>query len=192
VDENLKLAFAADPNNVYAHTMSGFWILWQGGDLQAAQSHFSAALSTGRVRQYVRELQLAGLINGDSAENHAEELRVANDMRKSGATLDASSRQRIFWNNFTSRFHSKDELDASLSVLSPQDTAATYDWLDDRAADAVKSASRAFVDANLNEIQGRRDEALGQYQALQKQLIKTDIALASAVDSAIQRLTHPH
>jgi hypothetical protein len=192
VDEALKAAFAVDPNNVYAHTISGFWILWQGGDLQAAKSHFSAAFATGRVHPYVRELQLAALTDGDSAERDAEALRVANDMRKSGEMLDASLRQRIFWNNFTSRLRSKDRLDASLSVLSPQDTAATYDWLDDRKDDAVKSASRAFVDANLNEIQGRRDEALGQYQALQKKLLKTDIALGSAVDSAVQRLTHPH
>jgi len=192
VDDALKAALAADSNNVYAHAMSGFWILWQGGDLQAAESHFSAALAAGRVRPYVRELQLAALTDGDSAERDAEALRVANDMRKSGETLDASLRQKVFWNNFTSRFDSKDRLDASLSVLSPQDTATTYDWLDDRRADAVKSAWRAFVDANLNEIQGRRDEALRQYQALQKQLIKTNIAIASAVDSAIQRLTHPH
>ena len=192
VDDALKAALAADSNNVYAHAMSGFWILWQGGDLQAAESHFSAALAAGRVRPYVRELQLAALTDGDSAERDAEALRVANDMRKSGETLDASLRQRVFWNNFTSRFASKDRLDTSLSVLSPQDTATTYDWLDDRKADAVKSAWRAFLDANLNEIQGRRDEALGQYQALQRQLIKTNIALASAVDSAIQRLTHPH
>jgi len=192
VDDALKAALAADPNNVYAHAMSGRWILWQGGELQAATSHFTAALATSRVRPYVRELQLAALTDGDSAERDAEALRVANDMRKSGEALDASLRQKIFWNNFTSRFRSKDRLAASLSVLSRQETVATYDWLDDRTADAVKSASRAFVEANLNEIQGRRDEALGQYQALQKQLLKTDIALASAVDSAIQRLTHLH
>jgi hypothetical protein len=102
--------------------------------------------------------------------------------------IDVTLRQRIFWNNFSSRFHSPDRLVASLSVLSPQDAEATYDWLDDRRADVVKTTSRAFVLANLSEIQGRRAEALGEYQALQKQLHNTDIALARAVDAAVERL----
>ena len=192
IDDNLKAALAADPDNVYGHAMSGFWILWQRGDLRSAQSHFAAALGTGRVRPYVRELQLSALTNYDSAENDAEALRVANEVRKSGETMDASLRQRIFWNNFTSRLHSRDRLVASLSVLSPQDTEATYDWLDDRPADAVKSSSRAFVEANLSEIQGRRPEALARYQALQKQLRHTDVAIASAVDESVERLSHSH
>jgi tetratricopeptide (TPR) repeat protein len=192
IDDNLKAAFAADTNNVYAHAMSGFWILWQRGDLQSAKSHFSAALATGRVRPYVRGLQLSALTNHDSPEADAEALRVANEMRKSGETIDASHRERIFWSNFSSRLHSRDGLVASLSVLSPQDTEATYDWLDDRPADEVKRSSRAFVEANLSEIQGRRAEALAQYQALQKQLRHTSIAIASAVDSSVERLSHSH
>jgi hypothetical protein len=192
VDDNLKEAFAADPDNVYAHAISGFWILWRGGDLQTAVSHFSAALATGRAHSYVRELQLSALTNRDSPENDAAALRVANEVRTSGETIDESLRQRIFWNNFTSQLHSRDRLVASLSVLSPQETMATYDWLDDRRADAVKTASREFVQAHLSEIQGRRDEALAQYQALQKQLRNTDVALAPAVDAAIQRLSRSH
>jgi hypothetical protein len=188
VDDNLKAALAADPGNVYAHAMSGFWILWQDGDLKSAETHFSTALATGRVRPYVRDLQLSALTNADSPENDAEALRVANDVRKSGETIDVSHRQRIFWSNFSSNFHSRDKLVASLSVLTPQDAEATYDWLDDRRADDVKTASRAFVEANLSEIQGRRAEALGQYQALQKQLRNTDIAIARSVDAAVERL----
>jgi hypothetical protein len=189
VDDNLKAALAADPNNVYAHAMSGFWILWQGGgDLRSAESHFSAALATGRERPYVRLLQLSALTNRDDVEA----LRVANDMRKAGETIDSPLRGRIFWGAFTSRLHSRDRLVASLSVLSPQDTEATYDWLDNGPADDVKRSSRAFVEANLSEVQGRREEALTQYQALQKQLRHTSIALASAVDASVERLSHSH
>ena len=71
VDDALKAALAADPNNVYAHAMTGFWILWQGGDLREAQSHFSTALATGRARPYVRQLQLSALTNVDSPERDA-------------------------------------------------------------------------------------------------------------------------
>jgi hypothetical protein len=192
VDDSLKAAFVADPNNVYAHAVSGFWILWQGADLKSAETHFSAALATGRVRPYVRQLQLSALTNADSPENDAEALLVANDVRKSGETIDASLRQRVFWNSFSSRFHSPDRLAASLSVLSPQEAEATYDWLDDRRPDVVKATSRAFVEANLSEIQGRRAEALARYQALQKQLRNTDIALAPAVNAAVERLSRSH
>ena len=191
VDENLKAAFATDPNNVYAHAMSGFWILWQGGDVKSAESHFAAALATGRVRSYVRELQVGALTNGDSAEKDAAALRVANDMRKSGEMLDTSARRRIFWNNFTSELHSKDRLASTLSVLSPQDTEATYDWLDDRPADDVKKWSRAFVVANLSEVQGDRAGALAHYRALQAQLRNTSSSLALDVDAAVIRLSRP-
>jgi tetratricopeptide (TPR) repeat protein len=189
VDGNLKAALLADPNNVYAHAMSGWWILAQNGDMKSAESHFSAALATGRVRPYVRELQVGALTSGDSAEKDAAALRVANDMRKSGEMLDSSVRRTIFWKNFSSEFHSKDRLAASLSVLSPQDTESTYDWLDDRPADDVKKWSRAFVVANLSEVQGHRAEALAQYKALQKQLRNTNSSLMSDVDAAVVRLS---
>jgi len=79
VDGKFESAFAAIKIIVYAHTISGFWILWQGGDIKSAEAHFSAALTTGRVRTYVRDLQISGLTNSNNPENDAEELRVAND-----------------------------------------------------------------------------------------------------------------
>jgi len=190
VDGNLKAAFAADQNNVYAHTISGFWILWQGGDIKSAEAHFSAALTTGRVRTYVRDLQISGLTNSNNPENDAEELRVANDMRNSGELMLSLERRRIFWNNFTSRLHSPEELAASLSVLSPADTEATYDWLDDGPNSEGKAQTRAFVMANLKEITGNRAEALAAYQALRKQMHDPTLTLISIVDLDIKRLSH--
>jgi tetratricopeptide (TPR) repeat protein len=189
VDGNLKAALAADPSNVYAHAMSGSWILSQGGDVKSAESHFSAALAAGRVRPYVRTLQVGALTEGDSAEKDAAALRVANDMRKSGEMLDPSLRHRIFRNTFEWPFPSRDRLTSSLSVLSPQDTEATYDWLNDRPADDVKSWSRAFIMANLSEVQGHRAEALAQYKALQQQLRNTNSSLVSDVNAAVVRLS---
>jgi hypothetical protein len=189
VDASLKAAFAPDPNNVYAHAMSGFWILWQGGDVNSANSHFSAALAAGRARPYVRQLQMSALTNGDSEELNAAALRVANDMRKSGETLNASLSRRVFENSFAEQFHSQHRLASSLSVLSPQDTLATYDWLDSRPADDVKKWSRAFVVANLSEVQGHRAEALAQYRTLQMQLRNTNSSIAPDVDIAVLRLS---
>jgi hypothetical protein len=74
-------------------------------------------------------------------------------------------------------------------VLSPQDTETTYDWLNDRPADDVKSWSRAFIMANLSEVQGHRAEALAQYKALQQQLRNTNSSLVSDVNAAVVRLS---
>ncbi len=188
VDASLRAALAADPGNVYAHAISGFWILWQGGDLNAAEKHFSAALAANRVRPYVRDLQLAALTNGDSEELTRAALRVANDLRKSNETIDARNRRLIFWTAFTSRLHSRDRLISSLSALPPRDAEATYEWLDDQAPGHVKAASRAFIAANVSEIEGRRSEALAQYRALQHELRGIDLSLDSAVDAAVERL----
>ena len=190
IDENLKAALDADPSNAFAHAMSGFWILWQGGEMTSAKSQFAASLATGRARPFIRQLQLSALTSGDSSERDAEALRAANDARTSGDAIDAALRRRVFWNCFSSRFHSREKLVASLSVLSSQDTEATYDWLDDRPPDAVKTSSRAFVEANLTELQGRQADALALYRALQKQLRNTDNALGPAVDAAVGRLSH--
>jgi len=91
---------------------------------------------------------------------------------------------------FRSRFHSRDELIRSLSVLSPQDTEATYDWLNTtNEADAEKDHSREFVLANLAEVAGNRSEALSRYTALQKELHGTDSMLIGPVDDAVRRLS---
>ena len=192
VDGNLKAALAADPNNVYAHAMSGHWILWEGSDIKSAEAHFNAALATGRVHDYVRDLQLAALGNHDSIENDAESFRVSNDMRKSGETMPASYRKDIFWKDFTSHLHDPPGLVAVLSALPLADAEATYDWLDITESGDGKTWNRAFVMANLKEIAGDRAGALSAYQTLQKQMQNSRFALLSMVDLNIKRLSHPH
>jgi tetratricopeptide (TPR) repeat protein len=190
VGKNLKAAFAVDPNNVYAHTFFGFWILRQIGDIKSAEEHFAAALATGRVRTYVREMQILALLRSDESECDAEELRVANDMRKTGELMSSGQRNRIFWNNFKTQFHLRKKLAATLAVLSPADTEATYDWLDDSVNSEVKDESRAYFMANLKEVMGKPEEALADYQALQKKMKSSDNPLISMVDVDIKLLSH--
>ena len=189
IDENLNKALSVDSSNVYAHAISGFWVLWQNGKLAEANKHFSSALATGRARPYVRDLQISALINVDRDDTNAELLRIANEMRKSGESLSPRQRERIFWNDFSSRIHSRDELIRSLSVLSAQDTEATYDWLNTtNEADVEKKHSREFVLANLAEVAGNRSEALSRYKALQKELHGSYSMLVGPVDDAVRRL----
>ncbi len=192
VDGNLKAAFTADPNNVYAHAMSGLWILWAGSDIKAAEAHFNAALSTGRVHDYVRDMQLSALGNHDAIENHIEQFRVANDMRKAGEAMPAEHQKDIFWKDFASQLHDRPSLVAVLTALSPADTEATYDWLDTTENAQHKTWNRAFIMASLKEIQGDNAGALAAYQALQKQMQNSNASLLSVVDLGVKRLSHPH
>jgi len=190
VDGNLKAAFAADPSNVYAHAMSGLWILWTGGDIKSAEAHFNAALATGRVKNYVRDMQLSALQNSSKIENDAEEFRVANDMRKAGETMPSEYQGRIFWNDFASHFHDRDALSVVLKALPPTDAEATYDWLDGNKDGKAKTWNREFVMANLKEITGDTDGALSAYETLQKQMKNSDYSLLSVVDVNVKRLSH--
>ncbi|HSS97325.1 MAG TPA: hypothetical protein VLK33_09855 [Terriglobales bacterium] len=190
VDGNLKAALASDPNNVYAHTMAGHWALWDSDDISTAQTHFKAALATGRVHGYVRDLQLAALENHDAPENDMELLRVSDEMRKAGEAMAARHRHDIFWKAFTANLHSP-EFPNILKVLSPVDTIATYDWLDDLEAGVGKTSSRAFMLADLKEVTGDRAGALADYQALKKQMSNND-GLLPNVNLHIQQLSKSH
>lgn len=190
IEGNLKAAFIADPNNVYAHAMSGHWTLWNGNDISTAQTHFKAALATGRVHDYVRDLQLSALENHDSPENDMELLRVSDEMRKAGESLQSRHRHDIFWKVFTANLHSANFVNI-LKVLSPADTVATYDWLDDQGTGGGKTSARAFVLADLKEVNGDRAGALADYQTLKKQMQDND-GILPAVNLHIQQLSHPH
>jgi hypothetical protein len=192
VDGNLKAALVADPDNVYAHAMSGLWVLWESSDIKSAESHFNAALATGRAHDYVREMQLAALGNHDAIENDVEQFRVSNDMRKAGETMEASHRKDIFWKDFTSHLHDPPRLVAVLSALPTAEAEATYDWLDMTESGQSKTWNRTFVMANLKEITGDRAGALAEYQALQKQMQNSNYTLRSMVDLNIKRLSRAH
>ena len=78
-----------------------------------------------------------------------------------------------------------------LKVLSPTDTVATYDWLDDFDAGVQKTSSRAFMLADLKEVTGDRAGALADYQALKMQMHDND-GLLPNVNLHIQQLSKSH
>jgi len=130
-------------------------------------------------------------MNIDSRETDSELLRVANDMRKNAEPIpEQRERFHILWSNFETRLRNHDELVQSLSVLSPADTEATYEWLSTGQQDeASKRWMHDFVIANLREISGNRAEALAQYTSLRKQLQNTGSILTPYIDQAIKRLS---
>jgi hypothetical protein len=190
-EQDLRAALAADPSNVYANGMLGNWMLQNGGNLTEAMQHISIAVSTGKVRPFVRKLQLGGLINLDVKGARAEVVKAANDMRKSGEPLDEGSKTRILGFCFDPIVTDHAELAESLSAVSPDDAWETYLWIDDRPGDTqAQRVAQDFIKANLLELSGKHQESLQQYRLLQKELENGSWTMRNAVASAIARLSH--
>jgi tetratricopeptide (TPR) repeat protein len=191
VEENFRQALERDPNNVYGHAMWGFWILWRGGELDAANQHFSAAVASGRKKEYARDLQLAALSYRHDNETDAEELRVANEMRKNGEPVSDRQCHDILDDTIGERLGMHNKLAVILSVLPAKETQATFDWLNAGKITSTneKQAYSPFIAANLLEIAGDREGALTIYRALQKDPRTKSLLLVGAVDDGIKRLS---
>jgi tetratricopeptide (TPR) repeat protein len=190
IEETYQKALSIDSGNVYAHAMWGHWILWQHGNLQQAKEHFSAALASGRARPYVRRLQVSALHDASGPETVSELLRVADEMRKKGESLEPAQRNMLFEDIFVYNLGHHDEFINELSALKDEDVEATYDWLNSEQDGERRRLMRSFVVASLGEIAGHRDEALSRYRSLKQQLPRDEWGvLVSEVDKAIQRLS---
>jgi tetratricopeptide (TPR) repeat protein len=183
-------AVKLDPHNPYANAMWGHWILWQNGDAKEAKEHFAVALESGRVRPYVRELQLAAHRNVRSPENDAELLRVSNEMRKQGEPMQPRDRSDVFNEIFFFDVNDQAEFAQVIRAETPEDALATYDWLSAGQTRADLALRREFVAACSLEVAGRNAEALARYKSLQQQLqSSTQYSLTSAVNNAVKRLS---
>ena len=184
-------AVKLDPHNPYANAMWAHWILWQNGDATQAKEHFAAALESGRARPFVRELQLAAYRNVRSPENDAELLRVSNEMRKQGETMQPRDRSDIFNEIFFFDLDDRAEFAPVLRAVTPEDAVATYDWLSVGQTRADLAVRREFAAAFALEVAGQPGEALAQYKSLQQRLQQssTQYSLTYAVNNAIKRLS---
>lgn len=148
-------AVAVDPDNVFANSMLGHWLLWRSADqMEAARTHFDTALAAaGNRRPFVRQLQLAALRNRNEAGD-AELLRVANDMRTRDERLDAGAADHVYW-IFTMRYGPNASRTSRVSTVPDAELAATYDWVVDASPSAQRSAVREAVRASLRDTRPR-------------------------------------
>jgi tetratricopeptide (TPR) repeat protein len=190
-EQDLRAALAVDPSNVYANGMLGNWMLRNGKNFTEAMQHINIAVSTGKVRPFIRKLQLGGLIYLDEKGARAEVVKAASDMRKSGESLDEGPKTRILSFCFDPIVTDHGELTESLSAVPPDEAWATYLWIDDQPGDAqVQRTAHDFIKANLLELSGKRQESLRQYRLLQKELENGPGTMENSVESAITRLSH--
>lgn len=188
-EENLRAALATDPSNVYANAMLGNWMLQTHGNFSEATQHLRAAVATGKERAFVRSMQLGGLDDLDEPGARAEQIKIANDMRKAGEPLDRDSRSRIISFCF-SPMNSRKELVEVFSAVPPEEGWQTYLWLGDGARDDDSHREiDEFVQASLLETGGKRPEALGKFRALQRELKDSPGSFKNSVDAAVARLS---
>ncbi|HEX4036751.1 MAG TPA: hypothetical protein VHX37_01720 [Acidobacteriaceae bacterium] len=193
-ETNLRDALATDPKNAYAHAMLGNWLLQTGGDFSEAVEHFHTAVATGHARPFIRQLEVGGLLSRDNGAGRAELFRVADQMRAGNEPLDRDDRRRIMNFCCDPMLAPHGELTASLAAVGPEDAWNTYLWLDDSPKEGpdeqMQGWTRRFIQANLLEIGGERQQSLQQYRQLQADLAQQPGSLKEAVDAAVVRLQH--
>jgi tetratricopeptide (TPR) repeat protein len=186
-------ALRMDPQNPYAHAMSGHWILWNNGTAEAANREFSAALASGRERTFVRHLQLSAFSNEHSETSDAQLLRIASEMRVNKEPIKAADGNNVYNRVFYLRTSDPEGLGQVLARagLRPEEALATYDWLAAQSAgDQDVRRVREFIVAFLAEMAGNNAEALSKFKALQAELNgQTTNSLLSDVGAAIRRLS---
>ncbi len=192
--QNFRAALTEDPTNVYAHAMMGYWMLHNGGNFAEAVQHFNTAVATGKARPLVRKLQFSSLGHRDIKDARVELMRVANEMRKNGESLDDGYKSAARDSCFGFHAADHDGMTESLSAVPGDEAWPTYLWLDDRGLDERRDEQQRnlehdFIKANLLELSGKRREALEQYRILQKRLKNTLFIMKDAVDAAIVRLS---
>jgi tetratricopeptide (TPR) repeat protein len=192
-EQGFRRALEIDPSNVYANAMLGNWLLQNDGSLQEAFSHFASAVQSGTDRPWVRTMQIGGLIYDEAPQARVELVKVVNDMRKHNESLNEGDKDRILGFNYD--LSSYGTLAEALSAVPPDDSWATYQWIDDQQSTDpteinYKQLRRDYIFANILELSGKESEALSQYKVLRAKLKHSNYwTLTGAVDNAIKRLT---
>jgi tetratricopeptide (TPR) repeat protein len=190
-EQNLRAALTADPQNVYANAMLGNWLLQNRGTVAEAMHDFDVAVATGKVRPWVRRMQVGGLIYLDRQGARAAQVRVANDIRKAGEPLDEDDKSRVLGFCFNPSTTEHSELVEALSAVPPDDAWKTYLWLDDQSDDPDGDRLvQEFVHANLLEVSGDSSGALAMFRHLSQELKNSASTMVDPVNAAIARLSH--
>lgn len=189
-EQNFRAALTTDPSNVYANAMLGNWLLQNRGSFTEAIEHLNNAVKSGKARPFVRTMQLDGLIQLEREGARGEVVKAANDMRKSGEPLDAEFKSRIVTFCFDPVVTDRKELAESLTAVPADEAWQTYLWLDEGSGNSQdRTVAHEFVQANLLELSGKRQESQDAYRALQQKLKDNPGSMKSSVDAAVARVS---
>jgi TIR domain len=211
--QHYRRALEVDPGNVYAHAMWGFDLLKKRRSPAAAaeaKRQFSAALESGRERDYLRYVEVSALLQSwtnawiDDPERETEAIRVANEMRINGETRPTGwgpgSFKKKIWSIYHFGFVTSDDQAPLLAALPPAEHLAVFRWLfpeDDLLVDtgAPSLFDYVLVLGQLQERAGDRAAALASYRRLLGEFEKKKydssryIKIADDARAAIKRLS---
>jgi hypothetical protein len=165
VERSFAEAVRRDLDNPYAHAMWGFWILYRHGDAAEARRQFAQALQGGRDARYVRTLQIWALVNAGDLDSRVELVKVLDELRKSGQTLDLEQRRRAFEVVYRAD-ESRVFLERCTALLSAQEQLATLRWLYEEEGGFGFRRHRDFYLARLTEATGDAPSAARVYRSL--------------------------
>ncbi len=192
-EQYYRQALKMDSANPYAHAHWGHWILWKGGNPEEAMRHFSAAVSSGRARPYVRMIQLAALRNSRSERTDGEFLRVVNDMRKNNEQIDARTRSDVYAIFYSALSPGEGVQRLTAAVPATEQIATIRALFYEADFDPSKIPTREAYLAILQEAAGLPDEALKTWLALRSTFsANTPRPLVARADAAIKRLSQHH
>jgi tetratricopeptide (TPR) repeat protein len=184
-------ALEIDPGNPYAHAHWGHWILWNGGQLEEAIRHFSAAAASGRALPHVRTIQLSALRNSRSKETEGEFLRVVDDMRKNNEEIDAGTRSDVYSIYYFALSAGEDFQRLTAAVPAAEQIAMIRALFYGADFDPSKNPTREACLAILQEAAGQPEDALKTWLAMRSNLpVNIYGTVAARADTAIKRLSH--
>jgi hypothetical protein len=194
-EEWYREALSLDPANPYGNAMLAHWLLFRpggGADVPRAVSLFDAALKSGRAADAVRALQWSAYGNASTPQADIERLRMANAMRLEGIRLTMDQASALWGPYYSGILPStpRERQQALLAALPPDEHLSTLTWAFEEYArdDFSRRQGLQFYAALLHEVAGRKDQALAELRALEKELAKSPGSLQDAVREALRRL----
>ncbi len=183
-----RKALALDPDNVYAHTLSGHHAMVQRGPIETARQHFKVALAGGREHAWVRTMQFAALLYYTPGPGQVEAARAASDMRRRGETVEPGLSERLWTYVYYDALLRREQRESFVAAIHDADGVATFLWLFPEAdVRADRRALWRYLLASLEEAAGERGSARTRFEALRDDL-KRDGSSGRIVDMTLAAL----
>ena len=165
IAEEFDAAIAEDKDNLYAHVMRGFWIMWNG-DIDKARPDFAIAMKSDVDSAYSDGMIMAALTNKTTDDFQAAAIEYADAIRLAGRNVGDHAKSEMLW------YYSMCLNDAGLlarfsKTLPPSEQIVFLGWLkqSSEASDYHKRAADFFI-AHFSEADGKKNEAIRIYTDL--------------------------
>ena len=182
-------ALERDPANPYAHAFSGHWKIWSNESVDAAMSEFAEAVAGNRERPFVRGVQISALSNRSGVDARVALVRVANDMRRNGESIDGRLLRELR-TVYHAALNDPPLSDRLIGALPVAEQLAIVDMVKAGSSPAAGSDdSLSVARALLEEAGGQSASAVTTWRAVRANQSEANSPLARRADAAIKRLS---